>query len=82
MVLYVFTSYRFPWMFKKVMVNSRNLTLRGHETYNDISNKIKRPYLTDLKSKILLSPRTDKLLVASDDPRMFLAAHVYGPASL
>ena len=48
---YAFTSYRFPWVFKKVMFNSRNLiTLRGHETYNDISNKIKRPYLRDLKS--------------------------------
>ena len=69
-------------MFKKVMFNSRNLTLQGHETYNDISNKIKRPYLRDLKSKILLSPRTVKLHVASDDPKMFLAAHVYGPASL
>ena len=39
----------------------------------------KQNLTTCYNKPISLSPRTDKLLVASDDPRMFLAAHVYGP---
>ena len=34
------------------------------------------------KSTVFLLPLTVRLLMASDDPRMFLATQVYGPASL
>ena len=34
------------------------------------------------KSTVFLLPLTVRLPIALDDPRMFLATHVYGPASL
>ena len=47
-----------------------------------INNKEKKT--SNLKNNSInsLLPRTDRLLVATDDPRIFLAAHVYCPVSL
>ena len=44
------------------------------------SRNTKKPI--NSKSAVFVLPLTVRLLVASDDPRMFRAAHVYGPASL
>ena len=65
---------------QKMLFNSRNPTFREHILTYQI--KLQQHDITNLKREMLLSPRTEKLLVTSDDPRMFLAAHVYGPASL
>ena len=45
-----------------------------------ISRNTKKP--RNSKSTVFVLPLTVRLLMASDNPRMFLAAHVYGPASL
>ena len=44
------------------------------------SRNTKKP--RNSKSTVFVLPLTVRFLMASDDPRMFLAAHVYGPASL